>query len=266
MRVGDVVRLTNGQAFPADLILLASSEPHGMAYIETSSLDGETNLKIRQALPATCHLINIGVMNNFSAEVECEPPNKHVNEFTGKLSTQELVRPLSPSQLLLRGARLKNTKWIHGVVVYTGHDAKLLMNSKTAPLKRLVASLDLHGCCRSNIDTLTNRRIIVFFVALILLALISAGGAEYYKRSSLAQAFYLPKMNSNDFPMNFLTFFILYNNLIPISLQVTLEVVRFFQAIYINNVSSILCSLHFRRMLKCTTRRQTRRPPLVRRT
>lgn len=134
--VGEVVKIANGQAFPADLILLSSSEPHGMAYIETSSLDGETNLKIRQALPSTCHLINIAMINNFSAEIECEPPNAHLNEFTGKISTQELVRPLCLSQMLLRGAKLKNTKWIVGVVIYTGHDAKLLMNSKTAPLKR----------------------------------------------------------------------------------------------------------------------------------
>lgn len=39
-------------------------------------------------------------------------------------------------QILLRGARLKNTKWICGIALYTGHEAKLLMNSKAAPLKQ----------------------------------------------------------------------------------------------------------------------------------
>ncbi|CAD5221755.1 unnamed protein product [Bursaphelenchus xylophilus] len=209
--VGEVVKLEAGDAFPADLILLSSSEPQGMAYIETSSLDGETNLKIRQALPSTAHLINIQMVQNFDATIECEPPNRHLNEFTGKISTEDVIRPLSLSQLLLRGSKLKNTKWIIGC------------NSKTAPLKR------------SNIDTLTNRRIIVFFVALVLLALISASGAEVYNHWYLKDAEYIPQGSRGNFAYNVLTFFILYNNLIPISLQITLELVRVLQAVYINN-------------------------------
>lgn len=71
-------------------------------------------------------------------EIECEPPSRHVSEFTGTLSLNNEQVPLRINQLLLRGAKLKNTKWIYGVVVYTGHDARLLMNSRTAPLKRLL--------------------------------------------------------------------------------------------------------------------------------
>ena len=40
--------------FPADLVILSSSNPEGMCYIETMNLDGETNLKIKKALPETC--------------------------------------------------------------------------------------------------------------------------------------------------------------------------------------------------------------------
>ena len=40
--------------FPADLVLLSSSNPEGMCYIETMNLDGETNLKIKKALSETC--------------------------------------------------------------------------------------------------------------------------------------------------------------------------------------------------------------------
>jgi P-type E1-E2 ATPase len=40
IRVGDVVRLENNSFIPADVIVLSSSEPEGLCYIETSNLDG----------------------------------------------------------------------------------------------------------------------------------------------------------------------------------------------------------------------------------
>lgn len=80
-------------------------------------------------------------------------------------------------------------------------------------------------------------------MALVLLALISAGGAEIYNKFYLQNAYYLPAGQSAGFARSCLTFFILYNNLIPISLQVTLELVRVFQAVYINNVSGCVSRL-----------------------
>lgn len=93
--MGDIVRVENNQSFPADMALLSSSEPQAMAYIETSNLDGETNLKIRQGLECTSNLTEISVIADFHCDIECELPNQNLNEFTGTLRIGDLQRPLS---------------------------------------------------------------------------------------------------------------------------------------------------------------------------
>ncbi|VDP48947.1 unnamed protein product [Heligmosomoides polygyrus] len=224
IRVGDLVRVDNDHLFPADLLLLSSSEPQGMCYIETSNLDGETNLKIKQSLPDTAPLTTLEKLVPFQADIECELPSRHVNEFSGNVILGQPV-PFGIDQLLLRGARLKNTSWVVGAVIYTGHDSKLMMNSKTAPLKS------------GTVDQKTNTRIVFLFFVLVALAFISAAGAEFWRKENLPNAWYISFLQHDgraSFPWHVLTFFILYNNLIPISLQVTLEIVRFFQASYIN--------------------------------
>lgn len=221
--VGEIVKIPRDQTFPADLVLISSSDETGTAYIETSLLDGETSLKIRQALSETAIYNSTDSLQRvLKGEIECELPNRSVNEFTGTFKNENNKMPLGISQFLLRGAKLKNTRWIFGVVVYTGHETRLLMNSTKAPLKN------------SNIDHLTNRRIVILFISLISLALLSSFGAEYYNWFIIPNAFYLGEEKPANFFWNFITFFILFNNLIPISLQVTLEIVRFYQAFFIN--------------------------------
>jgi phospholipid-transporting ATPase len=73
----------------------------------------------------------------------------------------------------------------------------------------------------------------------VVLAVGSATGAELYNKMFLKKVFYINEDTTTDnFGLNVLTFFILYSNFIPISLTVTLEGVRFLQALYINNVST----------------------------
>ncbi|XP_031340747.1 probable phospholipid-transporting ATPase IA isoform X3 [Photinus pyralis] len=223
--VGDIVKVLNDHFFPADLIVLSSSEPQGMSFIETANLDGETNLKVRRALQCTSVLTSKDELCNLTGTVECEPPNRHLYEFSGVLKeTNKVAQAIGPDQILLRGAMLRNTSWVFGLVIYTGHETKLMRNSTTAPLKR------------SSIDKLTNIQILLLFGILLTMCIICSACNEVWTNRHADKDWYigLEDMINQNFLYNLLTFIILFNNLIPISLQVTLEVVRFIQAIFIN--------------------------------
>ncbi|XP_029917736.1 phospholipid-transporting ATPase IA isoform X5 [Myripristis murdjan] len=225
--VGEVVRAANGDHLPADLVILSSSEPQGMCYIETSNLDGETNLKIRQGLQSTAEIKDIDSLMRLSGRMECESPNRHLYEFVGNIRLDgHSTVPLGPDQILLRGAQLRNTQWVHGIVVYTGHDTKLMQNSTRPPLKL------------SNVERITNFQILVLFGCLLAISLVCSIGQTIWKYQYGNAAWYMdlnsPDGGAANFGLNFLTFIILFNNLIPISLLVTLEVIKFVQAFFIN--------------------------------
>ncbi|XP_035017476.1 probable phospholipid-transporting ATPase IA isoform X7 [Hippoglossus stenolepis] len=223
--VGDVIKVNGSDFVPADAVILSSSEPQGMCYIETSNLDGETNLKIRQGLQMTAEIKDIDSLMRLSGRMECESPNRHLYEFVGNIRLdRHSTMPLGPDQVLLRGAQLRNTQWIHGVVVYTGHDTKLMQNSTRPPLKL------------SNVERITNFQILVLFGWLLAISLICSIGQTIWKYQYGNDAWYMDLNygGAANFGLNFLTFIILFNNLIPISLLVTLEVIKFIQAFFIN--------------------------------
>ncbi|XP_031654279.1 phospholipid-transporting ATPase IA isoform X4 [Oncorhynchus kisutch] len=223
--VGDIIRVGCSDYVPADSILLSSSEPQGMCYIETSNLDGETNLKIRQGLQITSEIKDIDSLMRLSGRMECESPNRHLYEFVGNIRLDgHSTMPLGPDQILLRGAQLRNTQWVHGVVVYTGHDTKLMQNSTRPPLKL------------SNVERITNFQILLLFGCLLAISLVCSIGQTIWKYQYGNAAWYMDLNygGAANFGLNFLTFIILFNNLIPISLLVTLEVIKFTQAFFIN--------------------------------
>uniref|UniRef100_A0A8C9MVB2 Phospholipid-transporting ATPase n=1 Tax=Serinus canaria TaxID=9135 RepID=A0A8C9MVB2_SERCA len=200
--VGDIVIIKGKEYIPADTVLLSSSEPQAMCYIETSNLDGETNLKIRQGLPLTSDIKDTESLMQLSGRIELD----------------------GHGYILLRGAQLRNTQWVHGIVVYTGHDTKLMQNSTSPPLKM------------SNVERITNIQILILFCILIAMSLICSIGSAIWNRRHTGRDWYLDLNygGASNFGLNFLTFIILFNNLIPISLLVTLEVVKFIQAYFIN--------------------------------
>lgn len=226
VKVGDIVRVENREPFPADILCLSSNLPNSMCYIETSSLDGETNLKIRKGLPETQHLRTAESCAQFSAEIECENPNHHLYTFEGVLHHSDVQTPLSPDQILLRGATLRNTDWIHGVVIFTGKETKLMKNARAPPHKR------------SKIERRANTLIIQLFCIEITMSLICAVALTIWTALAIDEDPDNPSVWYMDFYrgymieglLGFVTFFLLFNNLVPISLYVSLEFVKVFQA------------------------------------
>ena len=102
VEVGDIVRIENFEFFPADLILLSSSEPDALCYIETSNLDGETNLKIRQGIPETSGILTPDAVAQLSGVIKSEQPNNSLYTYEGTITLNGKEYALDPAQLLLR--------------------------------------------------------------------------------------------------------------------------------------------------------------------
>ncbi|KAI8910338.1 hypothetical protein EDD86DRAFT_205155 [Gorgonomyces haynaldii] len=228
VQVGDIVRVENSEYFPADLVILSSSEPDAICYIETSNLDGETNLKIRQGLPETVHLLTPDAVSRMNAVIRSEMPNNSLYTFDATLVMDGKEYPLSPEQLLLRGAQLRNTRWIYAVVVFTGHETKLMKNSTATPIKR------------TKVEHMINSQILLLFGVLMTISLICSVGAFFRQWSGSFETKIMLNPNSatsatSNFFRNLLTFIILFNNLIPLSLIVTVEFVKYALAFMIDN-------------------------------
>ena len=221
--VGDIVYLTKGQEIPADLVLLASSGEGGNCYTETSNLDGESNLKRRVTPKPFVALKNEADVVAISAQIECEPPTEHLYKFEGKLKFPDRDPvPLSHKQLLLRGAKLRNTRYVYGVVVYAGSDTKLYKNLRLSNTKF------------SHLERRLNRIVLIVFVFNMALLVVCAIFAGVLQQTITRKAWYfedISHQNSAEIAgLHLLTYFILFTYLIPISLFVTVELVRVAQA------------------------------------
>ncbi|KAF6157220.1 hypothetical protein GIB67_041681 [Kingdonia uniflora] len=232
LRVGDIVKVEKDQFFPADLLLLSSSYDDGICYVETMNLDGETNLKVKRSLEVTMSLNDDISFRDFAGTIRCEDPNPNLYSFVGNLEYDHEVYALDPSQVLLRDSKLRNTAYIYGVVVFTGPDSKVMQNSTQSPSKR------------STIEKKMDYVIYFLFSFLVLISLISSTGFAVKIKYGMPEWWYMEPNDTSDFYnpsksalsgiYHLVTALILYGYLIPISLYVSIEVVKVLQASFIN--------------------------------
>ncbi|KAJ4310165.1 phospholipid transporting ATPase [Fusarium piperis] len=236
--VGDFVRIYNDEELPADIIILSTSDPDGACYVETKNLDGETNLKVRQAVRCGRSLKHARDCERAEFVIESEAPQPNLYKYNGAIKWQQIVpgyaddepedmtEPITIDNLLLRGCNLRNTEWILGVVVYTGHDTKIMQNAGITPSKRARIAREM------------NFNVVCNFGILLVMCLLSAivNGVAWAKTDASLYFFDFGSIGGNPAMSGFITFWaaiILFQNLVPISLYITLEIVRTLQAIFI---------------------------------
>uniref|UniRef100_A0A8C7VSH2 Phospholipid-transporting ATPase n=1 Tax=Oncorhynchus mykiss TaxID=8022 RepID=A0A8C7VSH2_ONCMY len=225
VRVGDFVRLSCNEIIPADMLLLYSSDLHGVCYIETANLDGETNLKQRQVvrdLPQGSEL----TPENFHSRIECENPNNDLSRFRGYMEHPSNARVgLHNDNLLLRSCTIRNTETIIGIVVYAGHETKAMKNNSGPRYKR------------SKLERRMNMDILWSVVLLVIMCLTAAIGHGLWLRNLEEASFLIPDTTSPALAGFYLfwTMIIVLQVLIPVSLYVSIEIVKLGQIFFIQN-------------------------------
>jgi magnesium-transporting ATPase (P-type) len=162
IKSGDIIKLNGHCQVPVDLVLIMSSyySDGNKCYVETANIDGETNLKMREAPSALLSKVSSGVVSEdlFQGHIEFEPPNKNIHNFIGALHIKGLEPiALSADNMLLRASVFSNTEWGYGIAVYTGQESKIQMNNRSAPTKI------------SRLEEYVNEAIILIFITQVIM-------------------------------------------------------------------------------------------------
>jgi phospholipid-transporting ATPase len=225
--VGDIIKVENDEMFPCDLLFLSANDPSGIGFVSTVNLNGESNLKLHSALSCTRTKRTAEELSTLSGYIECEKPRFELEIINAKTQIEGAEESsVQTKNLLLRGAVLKSTDYIYGLVLYTGKQTKLSLNIKKPKFKL------------SLLDRKLNRFMI--FILLLHCSIDLAMVIGYCVRQTQysTQSFYLAGYKSNpDFLFvlfAIFSIFILNNLLIPASLFVSLEFIKAFQAKFMN--------------------------------
>ncbi|XP_034454756.1 probable phospholipid-transporting ATPase VB [Hippoglossus hippoglossus] len=231
LRVGDFVKIVCNEIVPADLLLLHTSDPKGVCLIETANLDGETNLKQRRVVSGLCISDPEFEPESFNSIVVCEKPNINLNHFKCYVEDPDKEKVgAGLESLLLRGCTVRNTDHAVGFVVYAGHETKSMLNNNGPRYKR------------SKLERKLNIDVIFCVILLLVMCLIGAVGHSLWLQALPTVPPYLVPQSTGqlDSPAlsgfyMFFTMIILLQVLIPISLYVSIELVKIVQIFLITN-------------------------------
>ncbi|GAB1192333.1 hypothetical protein APSETT444_001524 [Aspergillus pseudonomiae] len=224
IKVGDVVKLERDQPVPADMVLLHADGPNDIAYIETMALDGETNLKNKQPcqpVAKVCATVD-GICSN-AMHFAVEDPNLDLYKFDGNVTVAAGEKmPLTNNEVIYRGSIMRNTEQAVGMVIYTGEECKIRMNANKNPRIKSPA-----------LQARVNRVVMLIVLLVVVLAVACTVAYMYWSDDVEQNSWYLDKANVSYGPI-FTSFLIMFNTMIPISLYVSMEIVKVAQMLMLN--------------------------------
>ncbi|KAL9230570.1 hypothetical protein vseg_005907 [Gypsophila vaccaria] len=227
--VGNIVWLRENDEVPCDLVLLGTSDSHGLCYVETSAMDGETDLKTR-VIPSSCMGIDFDLLHKIKGVIECPNPDKDIMRFDANLRLfppfiDNDVCPLTIKNTLLQSCYLRNTEWACGVAVYTGNETKLGM-SRGIPEPKLTA-------VDAMIDKLTGA---IFVFQIVVVTVLGVSGNVWKDTEARKQWYVLYPEEGPWYELLIipLRFELLCSIMIPISIKVSLDLVKSLYAKFID--------------------------------
>lgn len=258
IRAGDVIVVRRGETAPVDFVVLAGAGEAATCYIDTAAIDGETSLKLRRAAPLTQAWQDpkgdadtstaVRGATSLKASIDCDPPNEHVNAFTGSITPEhDGVKALGKEHVILRGSEV-HSLWTVGVCVYAGFETKLAKNMREAPIKF------------SQLDRIANQAVIVILGFQFVLSFASAYGMASFEQKNGEDLWYtglrvalspsikekwadLEPRDRQDLGFGFLTFVIMYCFFVPMSLYVTFDLAKITQMKYIDWDEDMACTI-----------------------
>ncbi|KAL7761741.1 hypothetical protein ACKLNR_008276 [Fusarium oxysporum f. sp. zingiberi] len=223
IKVGDVIRLCRDEPIPADLVLLHSDGENKLAYIETMALDGETNLKSKQVTPALEGCDTIEGISKCKADFVVENPNPDLYNFDGRVTVSEKTVPLTSNEVIYRGSVVRNTNTAIGLVINTGEDCKIRMNANKHPKAKKPA-----------LERVVSKIVVTLATYVVVLSVGVSMGYVKWQKSTERHSWYLEQAKV-PFYQIIIAFIIMFNNVVPLSLYISLEIVKIGQLLMLNS-------------------------------
>ncbi|EMR85176.1 hypothetical protein ACHAPC_001462 [Botrytis cinerea] len=225
LKVGDIIKLERDEAVPADILLLHADGPNNIAFIETMALDGETNLKTKSPpVPLVKKCSTVEKLVDCRAHVVIEDPNLDLYNFDGRVTIDGETLPLTTNEIVFRGSILRNTPNAIGMILNTGEECKIRMNANKNPRTK-----------SPEMQKIANNIVIILVIFVIILALFCTIAYQVWSKNVENNSWYLTGAHFK-FSYSIVAFIILFNTLIPLSLYVSLEIIKVGQLLLMHDV------------------------------